>query len=107
MKDRITVLIKEPCKESELKTIDNTLEAMQAIVGGYIETVNLPGGGILVCNEEGFIKGLKPNCLVCGHKIYYGTFFLCGADPEDPENFGDAPITWVNSFTVAELWAQG
>jgi len=40
--------------------IDNTLKAMQELVGGYIETVTY-GHYVVVCNEEGRIKGLPDN----------------------------------------------
>ena len=42
----------------EAQPIDNGLEAMQAIVGGYIEAINLPEGLVLVCNEEGALRDL-------------------------------------------------
>jgi len=38
--------------------IDNELKALQDYVGGYIETVGLKNGLILICNEEGKIKNL-------------------------------------------------
>ena len=97
MKEKITVIVKEPHKEPELKTIRNDLSTMQELVGGYIEPVGLPGGGILVCDEEGLIKDTPFNCKVEGHMIF-GTFFVCGLDPDDPENFGDVPIEWVHTF---------
>lgn len=42
----------------EQQSIDNGLEAMQAIVDGYIEAVPLPNGLMLICNEEGNLRGL-------------------------------------------------
>lgn len=39
MDKKIRVLVKEPGKEAELREIPNTLEDLQCIVGGYIETV--------------------------------------------------------------------
>ena len=47
------VIIKEPGEPiGHFAEIDNTLEAMQEIVGGYIETITFPGF-VIVCNEEG------------------------------------------------------
>lgn len=41
--------------------IDNTLEALQEFVGGYIETVTITEKLVLICNEEGKIKNLPKN----------------------------------------------
>lgn len=40
----------------EEKEIDNSLEAFQSEVEGYIEIINLGKNCILVCNDEGKIK---------------------------------------------------
>jgi hypothetical protein len=40
---------------------DFSLEELQNIVGGYIETVMLPNGNLLVLNEEGKLEGLPLN----------------------------------------------
>jgi hypothetical protein len=37
---------------------DNTLEGMQAAVGGYIQIVNTKDGKLMVMNEDGKLKGL-------------------------------------------------
>lgn len=42
-------------------TIPRGLEAMQKLVGGYIEMVTLEEGIDLVCNEEGKLQGLPAN----------------------------------------------
>ncbi len=58
------VLKKEPGKDPVLTDIDNTLEAFQKNVGGYIETVTLTEELVIVCNEEGRIQSLPYNCTV-------------------------------------------
>lgn len=40
---------------------DFQLEELQGIVGGYIECLNLSVGRLLICNEEGKLKGLDFN----------------------------------------------
>lgn len=40
---------------------EKLLETFQAHVGGYIEVVRLPNGMLAIVNEEGRIKGFKPN----------------------------------------------
>ena len=65
------------------RIIDGTLESMQELVGGYIESVVLlPGKLVLICNEEGRLISLPYNRRMCGHDIY-GTFFLCRPDEDE------------------------
>lgn len=64
----------------------NDLEAMQAIVGGYIELMFLPKGYMAVVNEEGRLRGLAPSARING-QVIVGTFFVTKVDPEDSENF--------------------
>lgn len=80
----IKVLKVEPDKSPELIEMPNELEAMQAIVGGYIEVMPLADDVAIVCNEEGKMNGLPLN-----RPIFYdgeivdiiaGTFFITGDD---------------------------
>lgn len=86
MDELISVIIKEPGKKPKRKTIKNTLEAMQKVVGGHIETVTLAENIVLVVNEDGIPLGLPYNCDMfaqrVGHSIY-GTLMLVGAEGED------------------------
>ena len=42
--------------------IENTLEALQKAVDGYIETVTLvQGRAVMIVNEEGLLHGMSPN----------------------------------------------
>ena len=61
MEKEIRVVIIEPGKPSYRKTIPNTLEAFQDIVGGYIEVVPLPGNLRMIVNEEGKLLSLPKN----------------------------------------------
>ena len=57
----IKVAVKEPDEPVEFKKINNSLEELQNIVGGYIECVQAGSGVIIICNEGGLIHGLKKN----------------------------------------------
>lgn len=67
-------------KEYKQQSIENTLEAMQALVGGYIEVVPIGSGYLAICNEEGRIHNLPRNALGL-----YGTCFVCRQDEFNPE----------------------
>lgn len=81
-----------PTKGEPYKTqIENTLEAMQKVVGGYIEPVRHPANEIvryafdgkpvtLVVNEEGKLHNLEPNNNIGG--IVGDCFFILDDDFE-------------------------
>ena len=59
---RISVLLVEPDRYPRMIEIDDTLEAMQAVVGGDIEEyMPFEDEVAIVCNEEGKLIGLPPN----------------------------------------------
>lgn len=74
----ITGLYKEPGKLLETRTIPNTLEALQELVGGYIETVTVATDCVLICNEEGKLRNMPANFYFCG-QIFVGPVFICSA----------------------------
>ena len=61
MSNKIKVVFQRPGELSKVLYIPNTLEAFQQLVGGYIETLTLPDGFVIICNWEGRYLGLQPN----------------------------------------------
>lgn len=89
---RIKVLVVEPNEKPYETVIDNTLEAKQEIVGGYIEAVPLSESAELICNDEGKLIGLPPNRRF-GNDIITGTFIIVGAnESEDFCSLSDGDI---------------
>lgn len=88
---KLTVVIVPPNEDAYVKAIGADLESMQKEVDGYIEVVKPYGDGsvVLVCDEEGKIKGSKKiNRLISDKRGYvidaiFGTFFVAGADGEE------------------------
>ena len=82
--EKVKGLLVEPYELPKEIEIDNTLEAKQELVGGYIECVYLPNDDsvVLICNEEGKINGMKLNRYI-GHDIIAGPFFIVGDDYEN------------------------
>lgn len=83
------VIVKAPNNPAIEVEIENELEALQGIVGGYIECVYLPNGAILICNEEGKIRNLPRN-FITQRDVIKGTVIICG---ESEEDFDDVSIT--------------
>jgi len=75
----IDVLVYRCSEEPISMRIEGTLEAMQKIVGGYIEYVRLTDDMIAVVNETGLLDGLPHN-----RNQLFGTFFVAGSS-EDGE----------------------
>ena len=82
--EKLKCLLVEPYELPKEIEIDNTLEAKQKLVGGYIEQAFLPKDDsvVLICNEEGKINGMKPNRDI-GHDIIFGPFLIVGNDFEN------------------------
>ena len=82
------VLVVEPERRPEVREIDDSLKAMQEIVGGYIQPIYPFDDPIaLVCNDEGKLLDLPANRGLRNkdgqiYDIVCGTFFLCGAPPD-------------------------
>lgn len=73
------VIRKEPGKFPEVVEIPNTLEGVQKAVGGYIEVFQVTTGLVILCDEEGKLKGEEYNCTLLGED-FVGTILLVGLD---------------------------
>ena len=98
----MNVLIVEPGKEPRAAEIEQTLEAMQAVVGGYIQAIYPFDEPVaLVCHEEGKLLNLPLNRALYSldtgecYDIIAGTFFLCAAplDSDQFESLSEEQIT--------------
>lgn len=96
-KNMITVLYIQANHYPKAVAIDNSLEAMQKLVGGNIEEyMPFEDEVAIICNEEGKMNGLPLNRAVYDEKtkeiidIIAGDFFIAYA-PIDSEKFKDLP----------------
>lgn len=89
MKDKLKIVFKEVGKRPKTMYIEDTLEAKQKLVGGYIEVVPYKYDMLLICNEEDKIMNLKPNVQFPEDYIA-GNFFVVG---DDYENAGFKSLT--------------
>ena len=80
---------KRPHEPWEFAEIENTLEALQAEVGGYIETVTCTTDACIIVNEEGRINDLPYNVTLAGCQLF-GTVLLVGVNGDE---FCDVPLT--------------
>ena len=81
------VIRKKPGCAPEIIDIDNTLESLQAEVDGYIEAVTISADAVVICNEEGLLRGLPNNCRFFGMP-FVGAFLVVG---QNGDAFCDVP----------------
>ena len=103
---KIKAIIKRPDEEfGHMTNISCTLENLQKIVGGHIETVYL-GGLILIVNEEGKLLGLEPNFRLdqgAFADVILGTAIVVGQKDDD---VGDCPIVFEAWKILLKLWGN-
>lgn len=97
---KIRILAIPVDREPYITNIENSLRDMQRFVGGYIETVTVLEAPklILICDEEGLLKGKKPNPIIKNIRErglwmpeIVGDCFFCGVRGEE---FADLPNKW-------------
>ena len=81
--EQIQGLLCPRCGKMRRVAVKNELKALQETVGGYIETLTLAEGVVLICNEEGKLLKLEPNT---HFYTINGDFLLVGVNGEE---FGD------------------
>ena len=97
------VLKVEPEKAPERIEISGDLKSMEEIVGGSIKAIYPFDEPIaLICNEEGKLDGLPLNRALRDedgtiYDVITGTFFLCGALPEE------ASFTSLTEYQLQDL----
>ena len=104
MSKRIKCIIKRPDEQfGHVTWISDSLKNLQNTVGGYIETVTLPNGVVLIVNEEGRLRNIAYNFTlrflhyfnptdaveVRPHQMIFGTVIACGAEGDQ---LADVPI---------------
>ena len=92
---KIRAIIKRPDeKVGHVCNISHTLKNLQNIVEGYIEVVAIEGNIVLICNEEGKLKGLAHNFIIPYYTIV-GTVIVCNVKGED---FADLPEGYIKTW---------
>lgn len=102
MTEKIYVITKRPGCPARHVWMSNSLEAFQKAVGGYIETVSLATDAVIVCNEEGRLRGLEPNCSIYGVD-FVGSIVLAGVKGEE---LADWPMNWEETKRLLPVLFQ-
>ena len=93
----ITAILCKPRRLPQRILVPNTLEDLQEMVGGYIETVTYPEEDmVVICDEEGRFKG-EDHCGWIDGTEFVGTILIVG---QEGDEFTDCPYT-LNEFMKA------
>ena len=101
--EKISVILIEPGKYPKQIEIEDTLEAMQETVGGYIEEyMPFDDEVAIVCNEEGKMNGAELNRAIYSDDkeildIIAGKFFIAYA-PIESESFLSMPKDLMKKY---------
>ena len=103
MDDTLRVVMVEPGKPAHQAEIGSDLDSLQRAVGGYIEIVNLGDRCLLVCNEEGKLRGLEGNRRLENGTVIAGPFFIVGDGGEDFRSLTEAEVNlFIQRFAQPE-----
>ena len=102
------VVYVEPHKPPYVAEIENTLEAEQKAVGGFIEPIYNEDDTCMVGNEEAKLIGLEGNRRIGnGSSILAGPFFVCGLTEDDFGSLTDEEVTkYMERFAEPEDISQ-
>lgn len=83
--------------------VENTLEALQQVVGGHIESVTIEDGVCILCDEDGRMKGLQPTMVYNGID-FVGPVLFVGTKGEEFCSIPDDFVGFLQSlgFNIAQ-----
>lgn len=98
MKVVVKKVNQNPTVENIRDDIAGGLQDLQRIVDGYIQAIEY-NGVLLICNEEGKLKGLSPN-LFAGRDMIVGNVVFVGKNGDEFVSLSDAQTNMLlNKFT--------
>lgn len=99
-KKKIKVIVKCPGAPATVARIPNDLDTLQALVGGFIETVRITESVLLIVNEEGRVmEPPLPEQKVCG-MWFAGPVIVAGTRGS---NFTDVPKAILENPGALEM----
>ena len=105
---KVRCIIKRPDEQyGHVTNISTSLKNLQRIVEGPIEMVSCGGSSVIICNEEGKLRGLEKN-FVIGFSgmvtdVIVGEVIVIGVDGED---LCDLPISFDAWKRLLKEWGN-
>ena len=104
--DLLRVVAKEPGKPAYEAGVADNLRAFQQAVRGYIETFPFDNDAVIICNEEGKINDMEPNCVINGELLVGPVFIIGSGDDGEFRSLTDGQAKeYLDMFRQAEMTA--
>ena len=100
---KIKVVAQNPGEISRIVTVPNTLEALQELVGGYIEVHHIGNGLLLVMDEDGRLKGLPENVRCVQYGTIVGPVFITADKDEDFRSLTPEEIQTARAWLMKHI----
>ena len=105
---KVRCIIKRPDEQyGHVTNISTSLKNLQRIVEGPIEMVSCGGSSVIICNEEGKIRGLEKNFVIgfsgMVTEVIVGEVIVIGVDGED---LCDLPISFDAWKRLLKEWGN-
>ncbi len=81
--------------------LPDTARALQASVGGHIETHKIATNAAVVCNAQGAINGMPYNCTFLGQD-WYGPVLIVGSRGEEFCSLPDGSFIFLEAMLRRE-----
>lgn len=107
--DKIEVYVCEPGNKQYYAEIDNTLEAMQEMVGGYVEQIRIPylaERNIFVMADEGAYFKSKEQCIWIDTAWVLGKCFFVKQRGQNHTSLGKKDKEAIEKYMSGELDTQ-
>lgn len=107
MSKKLKVIIKRPDERyGHVTYISSSLENLQKTVEGHIQSVTLGLSNVILCDEEGKLKGKEPNFQIYRpyfRDIIVGTVIVIGTDGE---HFTDTTVEFEDWKRYLREWGN-
>lgn len=92
------VLVKEPIQHLQLREIEDTLEDLQGIVGGYLEMLWITDKIVCLFNEEGKSLKLGYNFYTSRHGWVVGTCIFASIKNTELASLSNQQIQYISKY---------
>ena len=98
------IVVKEPNKNAEIREVDTTngvLSAMQVLVSGYVQSVDI-GPVSILCDEDGLAKNRPDNCGFVGTIVFVENVWISEEEGYDWGSLSDEnarkALAWCQKY---------
>lgn len=97
--DKIKVLFRAPVNQPlKLMEIENELDVLQKLIGGYIQVIEIGHNVLCILDEEGRFKESKNNFYHDRYGWIIGNVIFCNQSGEDFTSLTDEQIKFVKKY---------